>query len=376
MGGGTDLLVVGGGIIGLSIAREAALSGLSVALFEKGQPGQEASGASAGMLAAQIEADHPDPLLSLGLESRALWSDFARAVQAESGIDPGLTGEGTLLIAEDRDSAAGLERRFAFQRSAGLEVSRLERDAAVGLEPSLAASRCELALHLPRDVSLDPVLFLRGLGRAAARAGAAIRAGAPAERLVVRSGRVVGIESNGERHEAATTVVASGAWAGGLRGEGIPPLPAHPVRGQIICFDPPRPPIRHCLSSEACYLVPRRDGRLLVGSTMERVGFDTRVTAGAIAALTSAAIDMVPSLGAAPFHSAWAGLRPATADELPAIGPAAIPGLLYACGHLRNGILLAPITARLITRLVRGEDPGLDLAPFDPRRFANPDAAF
>lgn len=370
MSGGTDLLVVGGGIIGLSIAREAALSGLSVGLFEKGQPGQEASGASAGMLAAQLEAERPGPLLSLGLLSRALWPDFSRAVHAESGIDPEMTLEGTLVIAPDRATAAELERSFTFQQSAGLEVSRLERDVAMRLEPSLAASRCELALHLPRDVSLDPVLFLRGLHRAAIRAGVLMRTGTPVERLLARSGRVVGIESGGERHEATTTVLAAGAWSGGLGGEGIPPIPSHPVRGQIVCLDPSQPPIRHCLSTAACYLVPRRDGRILVGSTVERVGFDARVTAGAVAALTSAAIDLVPALAGAPFHSAWAGLRPATTDGLPAIGPGPLPGLLYACGHLRNGILLAPITARIVVRMLRGENPGLDLAPFDPRRFA------
>ena len=366
----TDVLVVGGGIIGLAIAREAARAGLSVHLLERGQPGGEASGASAGMLAAQFEAESPGPLLSLCLASRALYADLLPAIQSESGVDPGLQQGGALLIARDPVAAERLERSYTFQRAAGLEVARLAREEVIDLEPALAASRWEIALRLPHDVSLDTTQLLRGLYLAALRAGAQVRTGAPAERLLVRNGRVVGAQAGSERFTAGAVVVAAGAWSGAVGGEGIPLLPTHPVRGQIVCLDPPAPIARHILMTGSCYLVPRRDGRILTGSTMERVGFDKRVTASGIATLSSAAIDLVPALAQASFHSAWAGLRPATADDRPAIGHGPLPGLLYACGHLRNGIVLAPITARIIVKLLRGEEPGMDLAPFSPLRFA------
>jgi glycine oxidase len=235
------------------------------------------------------------------------------------------------------------------------------------MEPSLHSDWRE-ALYLPRDVTVDNVLLMRGLERSAGRAGARLQSGTPVVSLLVESGRVAGVMAAGGRLPAGAVVIAAGAWSGEIAGPGVPPLPSHPVRGQIVCFGPAPVPL-HPLFTHGFYLVPRRDGRVLAGSTMERAGFDASVTGSGLACLSAKALALVPALGDAPFHSAWAGLRPATPDDLPAIGRAAVPGLLYACGHLRNGILLAPITARLVTRLLRDEDPGIDLAPFDPRRF-------
>jgi glycine oxidase len=365
---GDDVIVVGGGIIGLSIAREAARSRLRVRLFEKGKIGCEASSSAAGLLGPQIGLEGGDPLQDLSLASRDLYPEFARSIAGESGLDPCLLERGTVLLPCDAGEIESIDRQAVFQRSIGLPVERVSGEALRRLEPSLHPGLTE-GLHLPRDWSVDNVLLVQGLGRAAARAGARLVEGTRIDRLLVEGGRVAGVGAGGETFPAGTVVIAAGAWAQEIGGDGIPPLPSHPVRGQIVCLGPSAAPARP-LYATACYLVPRRDGRILVGSTMERVGFERRVTASGVSMLTAEAIALVPALGEASFHSAWAGLRPACEDDLPAIGRATAPGLIYACGHLRNGILLAPITALVVGRLLRGEDPGFDLARFDPRRFA------
>ncbi len=362
-----DVLVVGGGIIGLAIAREAARAGLRVRLLEKGEIGREASSAAAGLLGPQLGAERPDPLLSLCLASRDLYPAFAREVADESGLDPALLDPGTLVVATGGGEAETLDRQCAFQRSIGLSAERVRGGELRRLEPSLSEDWVE-GLYLPRDRSVDNVLLVQGLERAAERRGARLRRGARVDRLLVQDGRVVGVQAGPERLGAGAVVIAAGAWSGEIAGDGLAPVPSAPVRGQIVCLGPAAVPGRP-LHAGDFYLVPRRDGRVLAGSTMERAGFDRRVTAAAIATLTAAAIALVPALRDAPFHSAWAGLRPATGDDLPAIGRGAAPGLLYACGHLRQGVLLAPVTAVVILRLLQGEDPGFDLAAFDPRRF-------
>jgi glycine oxidase len=364
-----DVVVVGGGIIGLALAREAARAGLSVLVLEKGEPGRESSSAAAGILAPQIEAETAHPLLSLCLASRDLYPDFAREVRSESGIDPDLMERGTLVLARDPESIAALDRRHAFQRSVGLEVERLAGDDLRRLEPDLAPV-FEAGLFLPRDYWIDNVRLLRALRLSAERAGASLVTGVRATGLVVERGKTRGVETEQGTHPAGAVVIAAGAWSGEIGARDLPPLPMHPVRGQIVSLSPRDSAPRRVLFAESSYLVPRNDGQVLVGSTMETVGFDKRVTAEAIAALIDFALSLIPALRRADFHSAWAGLRPATDDGLPAIGAGPVPGLLYACGHLRNGILLAPLTARIVVRLLRGEGPGLDLSPFDPTRFA------
>ena len=363
-----DVIVVGGGIIGLSIAREAARSRLRVRLFEKGKVGCEASSAAAGLLGPQIDLESGDPLQALGLASRDLFPGFARSVAEESGLDPCLLEQGTLVLSRGAAEIEAIDRQAAFQRSLGLQAERVGGEALRRLEPSLNPDLTE-GLYLPRDWSVDNVLLVEGLGLAAARAGARLEEGARIDRLLVESGRVTGVGAGGESFRAGAVVIAAGAWSQEILGAGVSPLPTHPVRGQMVCLGPSAVPV-HPLHAAACYLVPRRDGRVLVGSTMERAGFEKRVTAAGLSTLAAAAIAVVPALAGAPFHSAWAGLRPACGDGLPAIGPGGAPGLIYACGHLRNGILLAPITAQVVGRLLRGEDAGIDLGRFDPRRFA------
>jgi glycine oxidase len=365
----TDLIVVGGGIIGLSIAREAARSGLTVRLLDQGHPGGAASPAAAGLIGAQLEAEGPGPLLDLALLSRDLYPSFVNEVAGEADVDLRIGGHGCLLVARTPTGLAGLDRRVAFQLSSGLAAERLDRQGVHALEPGLAPE-VEGGLYLPRDRTVDPVLLLRGLRAAALRAGVEVRNGIAATRLIVDADRVVGVESGAGRLPSGTVLIAAGAWSGALQGEGGASPPSVPVKGQILCLLPDRPPLRHAVMDEDHrYLVPRPDGRVLVGSTMERVGFDTTVTAGGLAQLAAAAVGIAPALAAAPFHSAWAGLRPAGGDELPVIGRGSLRGLMYSYGHLRNGILLAPITARLAVALLRGDAPPLDPRPFDPLRF-------
>jgi glycine oxidase len=364
-----DVVVVGGGVIGLAIAREAVLAGMSVRLIDRGEPGGEASSASAGMLAAQLETHHAGPIPPLCLAGRSLYPAFLDALRAESGLDVDLRRDGALVVARGAAAADDLERHFKLQKEKGLDAELVDAGGLRRLEPELTEAAV-LGLYLPRESSLDPGLLLRALRIAAERGGVEVLARREVTKVTVAEGRVSGaLTDDGTVHAAGRVVIAAGAWSGSILVEGTPAPGSEPVRGQIVCFTAPGL-LRHIVYGGTCYLVPRTDGRLLVGSTMEHAGFARSVTAEGLATLAGAAIAMVPGLAPAAFHSAWAGLRPASPDGLPIIGPGALPGLFYACGHLRNGIVLAPITARAVVRLLRGQDSGVDLEPFNPRRFA------
>lgn len=365
----TEVLVIGGGAIGIAVARAAARAGMSVRLLERGAVGGEASGASAGMLAAQLETHAPAALQTLALRSRDLYPGFVREVEAESGVEVDLQEAGALLVARDAASAAVLEETHRVQRQAGLPGELLDGRGLRLREPAIT-DRAVRGVHLPLEWSLDPPQMVRALRIAAERAGVELLERREVRRIDVEGGRVAGVTTaEGIRFAAGQVVVAAGAWSGLLEGVIAPPL--EPVRGQIVCFEAPGR-LRHVVADEAVYLVPRGDGRLLAGSTMERVGFDRRVTASALAGLAAAAIDLVPALGEATFRTAWAGLRPGTPDGLPLIGAGGIEGLFYACGHLRHGIVLTPITAQTVERLLRGADPGVALEAFSPQRFSGP----
>jgi glycine oxidase len=362
-----DVVIVGGGVIGLAVAREAALARRRVCLLERGETGAEATGASAGMLAAQLEAHEAGPLLALSLRSRALYPEFVSRLEAESGLSVDLRREGAIVVALGEVERDELWRRAKEQHRLGLEVETLSRDEVRRLEPPVCGEATG-GIRLPHEHTLDPRLLAAALRRAAERAGAEIRTGAEATEFLADDGVVRGVRiAPGDEVPAREVVVAAGAWSGALAGPGIAAPPSEAVRGQMLCFTAPGL-LRHVVASEEVYLVPRSDGRVLAGATMERVGFDRRVTGAGLARLSTAALRLVPALADAAFHSAWAGLRPAAPDGLPVIGRAA-PGLLYACGHLRNGIVLAPITAVMVGRLLRGGSLDAEAAPFDPKRF-------
>ena len=364
----SDVLVVGGGIMGCAIALRLAQAGVGVTVLERSIPGAEASSAAGGILAPQKESAGPGPLLDLGLRSRALYPRFAEELRELSGIDVGYQPCGLLTTAFDEATLHKLEATSAWQRAAGLRADLLSADDARTLEPRLSP-KLQGALHLPDDHQVDNQLLVRALSMAAERQGARFRTGY-VRGLHVRGDRVEGVDLDGETLHAAQVIIAAGSWSGLVNGAGIDPRVVRPVRGQMIELQARLPPFSRVLFSPRGYLVPRRDGRVIAGSTMEQVGFEKEVTAGGLAAILGMALELCPELAQVSVSRTWAGLRPFTEDFLPLIGPGPMPGLLLATGHFRNGILLAPITAKLIAELVLGRSSSVDLSPFRFDRHA------
>jgi glycine oxidase len=366
----TDVAIVGAGVIGCAIARELALRGFATAVIDRDEPGTHASWAAAGMLAPLVEADRADPFLHLLRASARLFPGLARALREETGIDVAHASEGTLLLALDPRDDEALERRFRWQSRAGLPVVRLDRDATLELEPAISGG-VRSALHFPEDTQVDNRLLGEALARAARGAGAEM-VRATVERVVVEEGRARALElGGGQRVEAEFIVIAAGCWSGRIAG--LPrPLPVRPVHGQLIALRAEPGLLGHVVDSPRVYLVPRRDGRVIVGTTTEETGFRKAVTPEAVARLREAAAEAVPALAAAELAESWSGLRPGTPDSLPILGAdPEVQGLLYATGHFRNGILLAPITAQLLAELVTDGQPELDLTAFSVERFGN-----
>jgi glycine oxidase len=366
------VVVIGGGVIGLAVAWRAAQRGHAVCVLERGVLGAGTSRVAAGMLAPVTEADPGElALLELGLRSAQGWPGFAAELTAASGSDPGLHRCGALVVARDRDEAAALERELALRLDLGLDVERVLPSAARRLEPALAPT-LRLALAVPGDHAADPRALLLALTEAARRAGAQLRTGATVRSLRVDGGRVAGVElTDGELVAAEQVVVAAGAWSGAI--EGLPDgagIPLRPVKGQILRLRDPRGPglLERIVRFEGGYLVPRGDGRYVLGATMEERGFDTTVTAGALYELLRDAGELVPGIHELIVDEAAAGVRPATPDNAPVLGAAGeVEGLVWATGHHRNGILLAPVTADIVAGVLDGT-----AAPpaFAPGRFA------
>ena len=370
----SSVVVIGGGVIGLAVAWRVAQRGHAVCVLERGELGAGTSRVAAGMLAPVTEADAGElALLELGLRSARAWPAFAEELAAASGADPGLRRCGALLVARDADEAAALERELALRADLGLDVERLLPSAARRLEPALAPT-LRLALAAPADHVADPRALLPALAEAARRAGAVLRTGAAVRSVAVQDGHVAGVElAGGELVRTGTVVVAAGAWSGAIGGlPGGARIPLRPVKGQILRLRDPAGPglLERIVRFEGGYLVPRGDGRYVLGATMEERGFDTTVTAGALYELLRDAGELVPGVHELVVEETAAGLRPATPDNAPVLGAAGeVGGLVWATGHHRNGILLAPVTAELVAGILDGGD-----APpaFAPGRFARP----
>ena len=356
------VVIVGGGAIGCSLARELAGRGASVTVIERAEPGCEASGAAAGLIAPQAEGLAPGPFFDFAAGSRALYPDLAAELAEETGIDVGWRRSGVLRCALSGESDA----RYRWQREAGLPVETVDRRRIAEISGGTVTPRAASGLFFADDGIVDPRKLTRALWMSAERRGAQFVLGTPARRLRVVSGRCRGVETDRGAFDADAVVDATGAWS--AFDPAGPPLRIEPVRGQIVDLRPAAAAPRCVVESEEVYLVPREDGSLLVGSTEERVGFRKETTAAAVRDLVSAACRLVPSLESARFSGAWAGLRPGTPDGLPVLGESALPGLFFAAGHFRNGILLAPMTARLVAAAVQGaRSPELDA--FSPNRF-------
>jgi glycine oxidase len=372
-----DALVIGAGIVGLSVALRARAKGLSVSVLERDTVGRGASHVAAGMLAPVAEAEFGEAgrrLLELGLRSAEMWPGFAATLQEASGEDVGLRRTGTLVLARDEDEARELERQLAFRRSLGLNAERLLPSAARDREPALAPT-VRLALEAPDDHSVDPRLVLAALHRACERAGVEVR-----ERTAVRSveldatgARVTGVAlCDGERIPAGQVVVAAGAWTEQVAG--LPPsaqMPVRPVKGQILRLRDPAGSglLTRVVRFEGGYLVPRGDGRYVLGATVEERGFELQSTAGGVYELLRDAHELVPGVSELQIDELSVGLRPGTPDNTPAIGSGALAGLVWATGHHRNGILLAPLTAELVAATLAGDPSGPLAAACAPDRF-------
>jgi glycine oxidase len=379
--GSADVLVIGGGVIGLSIAWRARQRGLAVTLLERDTTGAGTSHVAAGMLAPVAEVEFGEAgrrLLELGLRSAAAWPAFAEDLQAAGGIDVGMLPTGTLLVARDADESRELERQIAFRDSLGLVTERLRASDAREREPALAPA-VRLALEAPGDHSVDPRLVLAALRAACATAGVRLREGAPVARVQSdAAGRVVGAlladdppASGGELVRGERVVIATGAWSAQLGGVGET-VPVRPVRGQLLRLHDPAGPglLRRVVRFEGGYLVPRADGAYVLGATVEERGFDVQPDVGGVYELLRDAHELVPGISELKIDELCVGLRPGTPDNAPVIGPGELDGLIWATGHHRNGILLAPLTAQLVVGLLSGEgndDPLL--ATCAPGRF-------
>jgi glycine oxidase len=366
-----DVIVVGAGAIGLASGWRLAQRGLRVTVLERDEPGAGTSRVAAGMIAPIAEAYIGEQgLLALGMRSAAAYPAFVSELADASGCDPGYVRSGALLLARDRDEAEALERELAMRVSMGLRVERLLPGQARALEPALAPA-LRLALDVPDDHAIDPRRLTAALAVALVRAGGELRAHTEVASLVVEDGAVRGVAlGDGTRLFADAVVVAAGVWSASIPGlPAVAVVPARPVKGQIMLLHDPAGPglLTRVVRMGRGYVVPRGDGRYVIGGTMEERGFDRTVTAGAVFELLRDASELVPGVSELVIDELMAGLRPGTPDNGPIIGPGALPGLHWATGHYRNGILLAPLTAELVVASVRGEAPS---GAFSPDRFS------
>ena len=368
-----DVVVIGGGVIGLTIVRALALRGAGdVCLIERASLGHEASFAAAGMLAPQAEANSLDDLFKLATRSRDLYADFAASLHEETGIDIEFDTTGTLYVALTYNDLIDIEKRYAWQTAAGLSVELLTRSQTQKLEPCISPGVLA-ALRFPLDVQVENRRLLSALANSVSKLNVSMFTGTSAESVKIEKDRITGVQTSRGFINCQSVVVAAGTWSSFVKfaPPSQKPAPAiEPVRGQMISFDARPQLTRHVIYSPRGYIVPRRDGRLLAGSTSERAGFAKQVTAGGISSILKNAQEISPSVSALPIVDTWAGLRPRAPDNLPVLGPCdEIGGLFYATGHYRNGILLAPVTGELIAEAVVGGVTSPLLGPFSPSRF-------
>jgi glycine oxidase len=363
-----EVVIAGGGVIGLTIARALAQRGVrEVVLIERSSLGGEASFAAGGILAPQAEADRADEFFELACRSRDLYAEFAAALREETAIDVEFDTTGTLYVALTNGDLKEIEKRYEWQSNAGLAVEKLAPREARELEPCISEA-LRGALHFPRDIQVENRRLLNALVNSVTNLGVNIVTETNVESLTIEHGHVKGVRTSRGTVTCEKVIVAAGTWSSGIDHSHTPKI--EPVRGQMICFDAKPQLTRHVIYSPRGYLVPRRDGRLLAGSTSENAGFTKQVTAGGINTILANAHEISPRVSNLPIVDTWAGLRPRAADGLPVLGPCdEIDGLFYATGHYRNGILLAPVTGELIAEAVVAGHVSPSLAAFSPNRF-------
>ncbi|CAN5499878.1 glycine oxidase ThiO [soil metagenome] len=349
------MVVIGAGVVGLSCAWRLARSGARVRVLERGEAGSGATGVAAGMIAPVGESNWgEEALVAEALRSHAAWPQFARELADDAGTDPGLTQCGALHVALDRDELAELRRRFDLTVSLGLEASWRRSREARKIEPSLSPGVVG-AIHAPSEAAIDPPTLIGALLAAAKAFGAEVIESCEVVEAILDGERLTGVrDREGIEHRAPVSVIATGAWSGaaGWLPERARPA-VRPVKGQILVLRDRsgRAACGGIVASERVYLVPRGDGRVIVGATVEEMGFDTTVTAGGVHELLREAYRAMPEVAEMELVACNAGLRPGTPDNAPLVGPGELEGLIVATGHYRHGVLLGPVTAERVVEL-------------------------
>jgi glycine oxidase len=362
-----DVAIAGGGVIGGSIAMELTRAGLRVAVFDRQKPGQEASWASAGIISPAPENPGMIATVELAKRSAALYPEFVALVEEISGLSTGFRRKGTLEALFSRYAKAELSTIIALHHGLGLKAEPLRAEDARELEPALS-EEMEAAVLRPDEASIDNRALMVAVLEAAHRSGAEIFPASRVKAIWREGARCRGLLLENEKVEAKWTIIAAGCFSGMI--EGISAYaPVKPAKGQMAALRADELKIERVLWSEKVYLVPRNDGRILAGATVEYVGFDKRVTAGGLEKILAAAIELAPGLKDARIEETWAGLRPDSADHLSILGPTDLDGLLMATGHFRHGITLTPVTARLIREWITEQKVSLDWDRFSPLRF-------
>jgi glycine oxidase len=366
--GDCDVAIIGAGIIGASIAYELASRGASVAVLDSRPAGQGATQAAAGMLAPYIEG-FGRPILTMAARSLGMYDEFIRRITADSGIAVDYHRDGSLQVITAEESAEGFVALQAAAGAAGVRCTLVDALQVRDLEPLVRPDIVAGAL-IPDHGVVVPTSLSHALTAAAVKRGARFEGYHQVERVAARDGGGFRLETRGDRVHARRVIVAGGSWSGRLAIDGVPLLPVRPVRGQLVHLSSPSPPPRRVIWGAGCYMAPSTAGSLSVGATMEEAGFDERATVAGVRGLLDAATELMPALRQCSFEGARVGLRPATPDEMPIMGRShKLPGLFYATGHFRNGILLAPLTGRVLADLVLDNSEDSVLAATSPQRF-------
>ncbi len=362
-----DVVVVGGGVVGVACARALAISGASVELLDDGTRPGAATAASAGILAPFADAKHDDPVLTLKIRGRDIYRDLVPELKEETGIDCHLWTGGILHVAFTQKDVEEARATIAWQRQQSLMTDWLDQADVRQRAPGLSRKALG-ALLGAEDGSLDPNALLEALRASAQKLGVRVIQGQRVQSLVRNDDRVAGVLTTSGSRPAGAVVIAAGCWSGKIGG--LPrPLTVEPIRGQMIALDWPAGEPTTIVFSHHGYVV-RRGSEALVGATMEYAGFEPSVTPDGLARLQDLAGQLYPALDGKPVRRKWAGLRPGSPDRNPIVGPdPEVEGLWYATGHGRNGILLAAITAELIASRYAGELMEQDLSGVDPARF-------
>jgi glycine oxidase len=362
-----DVVIAGGGVIGGAIALELSRAGMRVGVFDRQQPGQEASWASAGILSPAPESPAMIAMVPLGKMSLSLYPEFVAQVEEISGMSTGFRAKGTLEALFSGDAKTELSTIIALHHGLGLRAEPLRAEDARELEPALSED-VEAAVLRPDERSVDNRALTSAVLEAARRSGAEIFADNGVRAIWREDRRCAGLILQNEKVEATWTIIAAGCFSAAI--DGIAAYaPLRPAKGQMAALRAEDVEIERVLWGEHIYLVPRNDGRILAGATVEYAGFDKRTTAGGVEKILSAAIELAPGLANARIEETWAGLRPDTPDHLPILGLTDLDGLLMATGHFRSGILLTPITARLIREWITEQRVSVDWDRFSPLRF-------